>query len=227
MASPELWQRVYAIKDAKHFKRSLFYSSIFYIVIGFILLLIGLVIREAIPDISAETSLIVGFSRLLPVGLAGLSVVIIYSSISSSADTYMFTTSASVTQDFLEKTGLTSKEKLKSTMRWSMVVLMILGITMALVLKDIVDTTFFFVSITMSLGFLTLVIWIYPSINRHSVNFSITFCLVGVVIPAVILGISEQLVMYAIGLCILGVILGIVTNYIIPAKVGAGHIHDH
>jgi sodium/proline symporter len=67
MASPELWQRVYAIKDQKHFKRSLFLSSVFYFIIGFILLLIGLVIRAAIPDISAETSLIVGFSMLLTV----------------------------------------------------------------------------------------------------------------------------------------------------------------
>ena len=45
MASPELWQRVYAIKDKNHFKRSLFLSSVFYLIIGFILLLIGLVKR--------------------------------------------------------------------------------------------------------------------------------------------------------------------------------------
>jgi Na+/proline symporter len=83
------------------------------------LLLIGLVIRADIPDIAPDTSLIVGFSRLLPVGLAGLSVVIIYSSVSSSADTYMFTASASVTQDFLEKTGFTKPAKpAQTTMRY-------------------------------------------------------------------------------------------------------------
>ncbi len=218
MASPELWQRVYAIKDETHFKRSIFFSSIFYIIIGFILLLIGLVIRADIPDISAETSLIVGFSRLLPVGLAGLSVVIIYSSVSSSADTYMFTAASSVTQDFLEKTGLTQKENLRTTMRISMVILMILGIVMALVLKDIIDTTFFFVSLTMSLGFLILVIWIYPRINRHSVNFSITFCLVGVIVPSILYGISTTLIIYAWALCILGLLIGILMNYLWPAK---------
>ncbi len=42
MASPELWQRVYAIKDKRHFRRSILFSSIFYIIVGFILLLIGL-----------------------------------------------------------------------------------------------------------------------------------------------------------------------------------------
>ena len=111
MASPELWQRVYAIKDKKHYGRSIFLSSLFYLIIGFILLLIGLVIRAELPAIEADSSLIVGFSKLLPIGLAGLSVVIIYSSVSSSADTYMFTASASLTQDFLEKTGLTNKVK--------------------------------------------------------------------------------------------------------------------
>ena len=218
MASPELWQRVYAIEDKKHFKRSIIMSSVFYIIIGFILLLIGLVIRADIPDIEADTSLIVGFSRLLPMGLAGLSVVIIYSSVSSSADTYMFTTASSVTQDFLEKTGLTKKEDLRKTMRYSLVVLMILGIGMALILRDIVDATFFFVSLTMSLGFLVLVIWIYPKINRHSVNLSIFACLIGVIIPAIIIGISEVLVQYAIGFCIIGLLLGFVLQAIKPAK---------
>jgi len=220
MASPELWQRVYAIKDQKHFKRSLFLSSVFYLIIGFILMMIGLVIRTDLPGIEAGTSLIVGFSRLLPVGLAGLSVVIIYSAVSSSADTYLFTTAASVTQDFLEKSGFLTKERLFIIMRICMAVLMVLGVTMALILKDIVDTTFFFVSLTMSLGFLVLVIWIYPNINRHSVNFSIFFCLIGVIIPAIIFGISTTLIIYAWGLCIIGLLAGIVVNYYIKtAKV--------
>ena len=213
MASPELWQRVYAIKNQEHFKRSLFLSSIFYLIIGFILMMIGLVIRVDLPEIEAGTSLIVGFSRLLPVGLAGLSVVIIYSAVSSSADTYLFTTAASVTQDFLEKSRFITKEKLFLIMRICMAVLMILGVTMALVLKDIIDTTFFFVSLTMSLGFLVLVIWIYPNINKHSVNFSIFFCLIGVIVPAIIFGISTTLIIYAWGLCIIGLLAGIVVNY--------------
>ena len=218
MASPELWQRVYAIKDKTHFKRSLLLSSIFYMIIGFILLLIGLIIRTDIPGIDPDTSLIVGFSRLLPVGLAGLSVVIIYSSVSSSADTYMFTAASSVTQDFLEKTGLTSKDKLKTSMRYSMVVLMVLGISMALILRDIVDATFFFVSLTMSLGFLVLVMWINPKVNRHSVNFSIFLCLIGVVVPAIIFGISTSLVIWAFGFCIAGLIFGFVVNLFLPAR---------
>ena len=218
MASPELWQRVYAIENQKHFKRSLFLSSVFYFIIGFILLVIGMVIRIDIPDISADTALIVGFSRLLPVGLAGLSVVIIYSAVSSSADTYMFTAASSVTQDFLEKSGVLKKEKLFIAMRIIMALLMVLGVTTALVLRDIVDTTFFFVSLTMSLGFLILVLWIYPKINKYSVNLSILFCLIGVVVPAILVGISTSLVIYAILLCIVGLIIGLILHWIKPSS---------
>ena len=141
-------------------------------------------------------------------------MVIIYSSVSSSADTYMFTAAASVTQDFLEKTGLTSQDNLRKTMRWSMVILMILGITMALVLRDIVDATFFFVSLTMSLGLLVLVLWIAPKINSLSVNLSILFCLIGVIIPASMFGISEDLVLWAFAFCVAGILIGLVVEQI-------------
>ncbi|MFA9390656.1 MAG: sodium:solute symporter [Prolixibacteraceae bacterium] len=214
MASPELWQRIYAIENQKHFKRSLMLSSVFYIIIGFILLIIGMIIRTDLPDLTPDTALIVGFSKLLPVGLSGLSVVIIYSAISSSADTYMFTSASSVTQDFMERLGWLKKERLEPTMRIILVIMMTLGIGAALLLRDIVDTTFFFVSLTMSLGFLVLVLWIYPKMNRYSVNLSILFCLVGVTIPAIVVGISTSLVMYAIGLCIAGMIIGIVYYFI-------------
>lgn len=213
MASPELWQRVYAIKNKQHFKRSLFLSSVFYIIIGVILLMIGIIIRTSIPQLDPDVALIIGFSRLLPVGLAGLSVVIIYSAVSSSADTYLFTSAASVTQDFFEKSGLLKKGKLVITMRISMSIMMTLGVTLALILRDFIDTTFFFVSMTMSLGFLTLVIWIYPKVNRHSVNFSILLCFIGVIAPAIIIGISETLVVYAWGFCIVGLLLGLVYNF--------------
>ena len=214
MASPELWQRVYAIENQKHFKRSLFLSSVFYFIIGFILLMIGMIIRIDIPDISADTSLIIGFSKLLPIGLSGLSVVIIYSAVSSSADTYMFTTASSITQDFFEKMGIIKHNNLNKILRISMTILMILGVIMALLLRDIVDTTFFFVSLTMSLGFLIVILWIYPKINKYSVNLSIVFCLIGVILPAIIIGISTSLVIYAIIMCIVGLIIGMIYYFI-------------
>jgi hypothetical protein len=102
--------------------------------------------------------------------------------------------------------------KLRRTMRYSMVVLMVLGISMALILRDIVDATFFFVSLTMSLGLLVLVLWIAPKINRLSVNLSILFCLIGVLIPTIAIGISEDLVIWAFAFCLGGVLIGLLVE---------------
>jgi hypothetical protein len=92
---------------------------------------------------------------------------------------------------------------------------MALGILMSLVLKDLVDTTFFFVSLTMSLGLLVLGIWIYPKLNRLSVNLSILFCMIGVLIPSMTIGISEigeDLVIWAFAFCIAGILLGLIIH---------------
>jgi hypothetical protein len=75
-----------------------------------------------------------------------------------------------------------------------------------------VDATFFFVSLTMSLGLLVLVLWIYPKINRLSVWLAILMCLVGVIIPAIFIGISEKLVMWAFAACLGGILAGIIIN---------------
>lgn len=120
LASAELWQRVYAIKDEKNLKKSLILASFLYFIIGIVLLLIGLVIRARLAGLDADTSLIVGFSNLLPAGLAGLAVVIFYSAIMSSSDTYLFTSSASLTQDFLQKSGHIKKKKLLKVMKTSL-----------------------------------------------------------------------------------------------------------
>jgi len=151
---------------------------------------------------------------LLPIGLSGLSVVIIYSAVSSSADTYMFTTASSITQDFLEKMGIVKHDNLNKILRIILTILMILGVIMSLWLSDIVDTTFFFVSLTMSLGFLIVVMWIYPKINKYSVSLSILFCLVGVILPAIFIGISTSLVIYAIIMCIAGLLIGLLYYFI-------------
>jgi len=117
---------------------------------------------------------------------------------------------------------MTQKAKLRRTMRYSMVVLMLLGISMALILRDIVDATFFFVSLTMSLGLLVLVLWIAPKINRLSVNLSILFCLVGVIVPTFLIGISEDLVIWAFAACLGGVAIGLLVEGVklitVPSK---------
>ena len=110
----------------------------------------------------------------------------------------------------MEKSGIVKHDNLNKILRIILTILMIFGVIMALWLRDIVDTTFFFVSLTMSLGFLIVILWIYPKLNKYSVNLSIIFCLIGVILPALFIGISTSLVIYAIVLCIAGLVIGLI-----------------
>ena len=69
-----------------------------------------------------------------------------------------------------------------------------------------------------TLGLLVLVLWIAPRVNRHSVNLSILFCLVGVIVPAAAIGISEDLVIWAFSFCLGGVLIGYIIHLFRPAK---------
>ena len=214
LASAELWQRVYAIKDEKNLKKTLILTSSLYFIIGVVLLVIGLIIRTKLVGLNADTSLIVGFNQLLPFGLAGLAVVIFYSAIMSSADTYLFTSNASLTQDFLQKLGIIKRETLIKVMKIGLSLLMVLGVIISLIIRNIIDATFLFVALMMSLGFVTLAVWIKPNINRHSINFAILFSLIGIIGLAFIKGISPSLVSYSLGLSLIGLIFGIIIDLI-------------
>lgn len=89
---------------------------------------------------------------------------------------------------------------------------MVLGVVLSLIIRDIIDTTFFFVALMMSLGFITLVTWMKPKINKHAINFAILFSLAGIVVFVIIQGISTSLVVYSLGLSLMGLIAGSIFN---------------
>lgn len=208
MASAELWQRVYAMKDEKTLKKSLILASTFYLIIGVVLMFIGIIIRTKLPGIDPDTSLIMGFSELLPIGLTGLGIVVFYSAIMSSADTFLFTSASSLSQDFIARIKQFSKEKLLKVMKIVMTGLMVAAIVLSIGLRDIIDATFLFVALTMSLGFLIMFLYIAPKLNKYSLNFALIFSFIGIIILSILKGISVSLVIYSLGFSIIGLIIG-------------------
>ncbi|OGI29726.1 MAG: hypothetical protein A2288_02645 [Candidatus Moranbacteria bacterium RIFOXYA12_FULL_44_15] len=213
-ASAELWQRVYATKDAANLKKGLIIGSLLYVIVGILLMLIGLIIKTNLPNLTTDVVLVVGLNKLLPIGLAGLPIVVFCFAAMSSTDTYLFSSNASLVQDLLLKFNFIKKENLLKIMRISFVVLTTLAIVLSIIIQNLVDTTFFFVSLMMSLGLLVLIIWIYPKINKYSINLSILFSLIGVILLAITKGISTSLIVYSLGLCLVGLIVGSGYNFL-------------
>ncbi len=207
-ASAELWQRVYAAKSQEVLKKSIVHASVLYLLTGIILLCIGLVIRNTVAGLDPDVALISGLSTLLPVGLSGLAVIVFYSAIMSSADTYLFTANASLIQNLLARWIPMRADTLVIVMRISLSVLMTIVIVGALVVEDVVDATFLFVALMMSLAVVVLAVWIRPSTNSFSLNSSIGMSFFGVIILAFVQGISINLVLTSLGLSIVGLFLG-------------------
>ncbi|HBA44500.1 TPA: hypothetical protein DEG21_00825 [Patescibacteria group bacterium] len=116
----------------------------------------------------------------------------------STTDTFLFSSSASLVQDLLLKSNFIKKENLLKIMRISIISLTIFAIILSIIIRNLVDTTFFFVALMMSLGLLVLIIWVNPKINKYSINLSILFSLVGVILLAILNGISTSLVVYSL-----------------------------
>ncbi|EKD66518.1 MAG: hypothetical protein ACD_49C00038G0052 [uncultured bacterium (gcode 4)] len=212
-AAAELWQRVYAAKNIENLKKWLIIWSTMYVIVGILLTLIGLIIRTNLPNLTNDIVLVVGLNKLLPVGLAWLPIVLFCFAALSTTDTFLFSSSASLVQDLLLKSNFIKKENLLKIMRISIISLTIFAIILSIIIRNLVDTTFFFVALMMSLGLLVLIIWVNPKINKYSINLSILFSLVGVILLAILNGISTSLVVYSLWLCVAGLIIGGWFNY--------------
>lgn len=151
--TPELWQRVYAIKDDKTVKKTLITTGILYTLFGFLLCLVGLYFKAVVGDILPENLLISGFEQVLPAGLAIFGMVFMMSAVMSSFDTYVFTASTILVQDLINPKG---KEHSGAIAVWQLrlwqVVLVVAGVGIAIRIPNIIDTTVLYVGISIIVG---------------------------------------------------------------------------
>lgn len=198
LGSAELWQRVYATKSIKDIKMSLVTASILYFVFGFILSLICLRISGLTIDTSSETALIEGMGVLLPVGFAGILVVAFFAAIMSSADTFIFTSSSTFVQDYLQKLFNLNNDSVVKLIKIFILIFGTLGIILAILLKSIIDVTFLFTALTLSIGIISLASWIRSKISPFSINLAIMANILTTLIVLFTFGINMKIIIFSI-----------------------------
>ena len=206
--SAELWQRVYATKTVKALRGSLITASFLYFVLGVVLSLICLRIRHLPIDFNNEVALIKGMGVLLPEGLVGLLVIVILAAVMSSSDTFIFTTSSTFCQDYLQKIYKFNNEKTVKLMKLFIIVFAILGLLFSIIIQSIVDVTFIFASLTLTIGIISLFTWIKKRLSSFSINLSILANIIIISIAIFTLGISTRLVLLGIVSTIFFIFIG-------------------
>lgn len=149
--APDLWQRIYAAKSKKIVRNALYLTSVILLIFGFLVTLIGIVAKINYPDILPGEALLYGLSHLLPAGLLGLGLVMLFAAIMSSLDSYLFILGMNISEDITKNYKDMTKEQLIRLTRWSIMGFTIVSVIIALLIQSIITVALAFGSISLAL----------------------------------------------------------------------------
>lgn len=213
-ASPDLWQRVYAAKDVKTFRKGMILSIVIYIFVALMLALVALSVKTQLPGIDPDTALVSGFSLLLGPGLAGLAIVMLFSALMSTADTFFFTASSAVSQDFLKK------HEPVSTLRYTLVIVMLVSTIITLLTENLVIAAYIFSAFFMVLAVPAIASWVKKSISPTTIAVGLGFGLLSTIalllsLLLLAIPIEPALAVVVLGLSFVGLFIGSITNRVL------------
>lgn len=139
IVSADIWQRIFAAKSKRSAKIGLIGSAFIILIMGIVLSCIGLVTKVVFPDILPDDALTNGMSHLLPSGIFGIGLVLLFAVIMSTLDTMIFITSMNISQDIISHKRKLSKEQLVTLTRYSIIGLIIAGTLIALFVQNIIS----------------------------------------------------------------------------------------
>ena len=211
-ASPDLWQRVYSAKDKKTAMKGIFYSVLVYMVVCFALAIIALSVKALLPALDPDTALIYGFGKLLIPGLAGLAIVLLFAAVMSSIDTYAFTASSAIIQDFFRNL---SKEKTVKYIKIILTLILVAATILVILLQNMVLSTYIFTGFVIVLAIPTLMTWIRKKISLITLTITFLVGYVGIIYFLTTSPVIEpSLVPKMMAVSFSGLILGIIVSTI-------------
>ncbi len=152
LISADVWQRAYASSSKKTLKTGFILAGITLLIMGLAMSIIGIVAKNNFPNINSQEALYYGFSHLLPTSMLGFALVFILASVMSSADTFAFVIAMNISKDFISKFRNISKDQLVKITRYSISILLIITMIVAIFIQDIIDVVFSVIAIGLALG---------------------------------------------------------------------------
>ena len=203
----EFWQRIYAAKSVTVARRSLIYRGLIFSFLGILVVLIGLSVKASFPNIEPTSALVVGFQNLLSGPLLGFGLILLFAAIMSSADTFLFVLSSSLSKDFLERSTKLNKTKLASQTRTFTIILGILGILIAISFSSIVDIVTSLVGVSFALFPATFLSFWY-TLDTKTVMISVIGGILGSALAFMFLGISVESALVSFPVALLVLLIG-------------------
>jgi SSS family solute:Na+ symporter len=147
--SAEYWQRVYAAKSSAVVRKGLIGSSLFVIITGLAITVVGLSAHLHVPGIEARNAFAEGLTVLISEKYLGAGLVLLFAAIMSSADTIIFVLASSFSKDYIAKFSKTnvSEHQIKNYTRIFIIIFALLGTLFAFIFRDLVAVIIFITGI--------------------------------------------------------------------------------
>jgi SSS family solute:Na+ symporter len=144
VVGPDMYSRLFCAKDEKTARNSVFWTALFVAIFAFTITLIGMGAKVLYPDISPEQAFPHVIKNVLPPVLNGIVLAALLAAIMSSADTCLLTTSTILSVDVVKRFYPSlSERKTVFLSRWTIVILGILSLGVALALKGVISSLLF------------------------------------------------------------------------------------
>ena len=164
-AMPELWQRVYSAKDKASLKKWMIWSAAIYVLFSLMIGLVALITKYHFPDIDPDLALIHWFKNLLSPWFIWLSLILLFSAIMSTIDTYIFTWSSLIVQDFFDLNKEGTVKMMKKVIIW----FTLLALIISILIQDLIVWSYIFASLVVVLAIWWLSTWINEDIKEKTV----------------------------------------------------------
>ncbi len=181
MVAPDIWQRIFAARDAKTLKRGLGYSGLALILLGLVISILGLATKQFFPNILPEDALVTGFKNLLPSALEAFGMVLLYAVALSSSDTVTFVISSILTRDLQNYSKKYTERSMRKLTRFFMVTLVLVAILIAIFYQNILHLGLALASLNLAL-FPVVFGTLYWTLKKSAVFWSLVCAYVSVVV---------------------------------------------
>jgi SSS family solute:Na+ symporter len=171
-SSADIWQRIFASKDLKTARKATFIAGILFVIFGIGLTILGVVAKHNFPNIPSNEALYYGLFNLVPGYLLGLAILVILAAIMSTIDTELFYLSSSIAKDFFYRRKKISEKTMAIIIRYSMLVLAIVAMVIAIFFSDVLFILFSLISLLLIIApaVITSLFW---NIKKNAVFLSL------------------------------------------------------
>ena len=144
VVGPDMYSRIFSAKDGQVARKSVFWTAGLLVPLALGITLIGMTAAVLYPNIAAEQAFPTVIKNVMPPVLVGLVLAALLSAVMSSAVTCLLSVSTILTTDVIHKFKPSiTEDKLLVISKWGIVVLGLVALSVALLLKGIINSLMF------------------------------------------------------------------------------------